>query len=142
MLTEVVYILGYFCLDQVLKLLVISAFCYKYKYFTNDLISLRVKVKFRTMTYSPSRVSPLPTQSPVHPHFPSSLLYHGLDLSSHTLLLIVHVPGILHCMTFTLFLHSEQNTLPCGIYKRIVFCLLKSSLKVPWLRIARSAYKK
>lgn len=120
MLTEVVYILG-----QVLKLLVINAFCCKYKYFTNDLISLRVKVKFRTMTYSPSRVSPLPTQTTVHPHFPSSLLYHGLVLSSHTLLLIAHIAGILYCMTFAILLHSEQNALPCGIYKRIVFLSFK-----------------
>lgn len=121
MFTEVVYILGFFFdLGQVLKLLVISAFCYKYKYFTKDLISLRAKVKFRTMTYNHSRV-PNPDSSTSSFSFP--LLYHGLALSSHTLLLIVHVAGILHCKASAIFLHSEQSTLPCGIYKRIVFCL-------------------
>lgn len=125
MFTEVVYILGFFFfgLDQVLKLLVISAFCYKYKYFTKDLISLRANIKFRTMIYNPSRVSPLPNPDSSTCSFSFPLLYHGLVLSSHTLLLIAHVAGILHCKASAIFLHSEQNALPCGIYKRIGFCL-------------------
>ena len=109
----------------------ISAFCYKY--FTKDLIALRVNVKFRTMTCNPT-TAPLGTtlsSSPTHIS-PSAQAMMFIFLQPHwTPQCSYNIPGtaLPESLWTCCSLWSERSS--CQISKQIVlFLSVDSSLEV------------